>query len=122
MPIPFSVWIEGIIGSASIISDKATLERVWVEGDKSITSMVSFDEAYVQLFDDLDADGYIDVHTNDASLSAEQRSAVREYIKAFKEFDDRPYVVKGQHKVQALLASPSWERVMQKAQRLVSLF
>ena len=120
--IPFSIWIKGVVDNASVISDRDTLVRVWVEGDRSITAMYDFYESYEQLFDDLDALGYLEPYSNHYNLSKDRQLAVREYIETFRDFDEKRFIENGKLNVESLLSSPAWVDVEKKAQKLVSLF
>lgn len=129
MPIPFEVWIENVVGNARIVGDQEILKRVWIEGDTTITSIMDFDECYMQLISDTDALGYLEVYPNDPRLSKSQQNALREYILAFRDFDDRPFLKNGDddaleasHDYAEMFASAAWIEVIKKAQILAAVF
>ncbi len=122
MAIKFPIWIDGIVGNARVIADRKTLKRVWINHEGGLTSITSFDEAYEQLFDDLDALTYVEAYSEEAGLSKEQGQSVREYIESFRDFDDQMFVRNGVLNVEAMLNSSAWAEIETKAQKLVSLF
>ena len=140
MTILFDIWIDGVLGNARIISDKEVLHKVWVEGDRRITSMIDFNESYIQLFDDMAVMDFIDEYTVSDVLDKEQNTAIRTYIETFERFDETLFVVKtpitfripylGEIKLfgkqvldhKKLLGSNEWNAVEKSARRLVTLF
>ena len=122
MPIEFSIWIDSILGNASIICDHDILQRVWLKGEGGITSIVNYEEAYEQLIGDCDALGYLESYSNHVSLSKVQQTAVREYVEAFRDFDVRHFSDGSIADSAKLLSSPAWGEVEKKAQALMQLF
>lgn len=120
--ITFDVWMDGVVGNASVIANRELLKEVWIKEKKNITSITSFDEAYEQLIGDLDALGYLEVYSSNPSLSEDQQTALREYIEAFKRFDVQPFIKEDVLNFEILLDSYTWEALEKKAQRLVLLF
>jgi hypothetical protein len=55
--VDFEYWFNGIVGACELIADEDVLRKVWIGGDRSITSIHYYDELYVQLTDDLFLDG-----------------------------------------------------------------
>jgi hypothetical protein len=122
MTIPFEVWIDGIVGTASFLADHAKVERAWTGADSSFTSITSFDEAYEQLFDDLAATEYLEEYSGRAELSEGQRKTLREFVTVVERADKRPFVSNGQLDVRALLASAAWREVEMAARNIVLSF
>lgn len=123
MTILFDVWLDGIIGSAETIADKEILQKVWVDGNRNITSMVDFYESYTKIFEDLDAERYIDEYTKSDFLDSKQKVAIREYLCVLKDFDETPYIIREailDHK--RLIDSDEWVAVEGRAQQLINLF
>jgi hypothetical protein len=58
MMIPNDVWIGQIGRYAVLLADRDIMRKVWVDKDRSITSVLNFDELFEQVFDDLDSDSF----------------------------------------------------------------
>lgn len=122
MPIPFSIWIKGVVGTAEFLTDSGLVERVWLNGDRTITSITSFNELYEQLFDDLDSGNYAESHGKSAILSEAQRQAVASFLCAVRDFDDEPFIMNGREDSAAILCSTAWAVIQSSAKAVVASF
>jgi hypothetical protein len=84
-PLPFLLWIDEVVRTASFFADRVQVEKAWLHSDRSITSIVDFGEGYEQLFGDLAAEESIEFHGNNSDLSTSQRAALKKFIEVFKE-------------------------------------
>ena len=122
MTIPFEVWIDGIVGSAKILANHDILERVWVRKESCITSITNFDEAYEQIFSDLDANFYLEKYLKDPSLSSKQKSALVNFVNLLFSLDDSPFRIGNEFNSEALLNSQRWKRIEDAAKEIDSLW
>ncbi len=104
------------------LADRDSVERVWLNGDSTITSLTSFNELYEQLFDDLDASSYLETHGKSATLARAQKQAIANFLCLLRDFDDRPFIMNRKENSAAILSSAAWASIQSAAQVLVAAF
>jgi hypothetical protein len=118
--VDFEYWFNGIVGTCELIANEDVLRKVWIGGDRSITSIHYYDELYVQLTDDLFLDGNLrefastigDVGTIETLATFSQAlNILDQSIKANQELNDPA----------TLLSSPQWATFREGAKKVIAL-
>lgn len=117
--IPFQTWLAQIVGYGSLISNRHDLQKAWTASDRSRTSVISFDELYEQVFDDLDSDAFETELESHLPVSAVARVALHAFLEGLRHVDQvraqRPQLTDAQ----SLLDSIEWHQVEDAAARVV---
>ncbi len=113
-----NVWLPQIIGYAVLIADDKALRSVWISGDQSLTSVISFDELIEQMFDDLDSEAMWSQHKGELVDRVSLQSSIDAFLRALLEAD-KPFGRKNCTDHAALLSSPIWLQVRETAELVV---
>lgn len=123
MSIPFDVWLDGILRTATFLANNNLLRRVWIEGDYSVTSITNISEAQEQLFDDLDAENQILLHSNKNTLTDIEKDTLKKFIDIFACFDEAVFMKdNGIIDHEQILNSNEWAKVSAAAETVVRTF
>jgi hypothetical protein len=118
--IPFKTWLPQIIGYCQLVVDAEGLERAWVDGDFSLTSVTDFDELYEQIFDDLDSDNIEKELTTYLSNDVTARKKISDFLSALRVVniyrEDKLMLSNSSD----LLNSYEWLHVVEVAKRLLA--
>lgn len=114
--IPDEIWLRYIYELSGFIVDEPTLRSVWIDRKSGITSVVSFDELFEQLFDDLDSDHKIKELDRIFINDAEKGNAIREFLSAVIQVDEDIQRNPSLGNPESLLASNSWKRLRNVSQ------
>ena len=113
----FDNWKKGIISTIFIFADLDGQRKLWVEG--SSEGFSSWEEAYCQLFDDYDFDGFIKMYcceestklsANICKLLKQFRDEVTKYGNKFSNIAVDP---------EFILSDPDWQRICNMAKALL---
>jgi hypothetical protein len=119
--IELATWLSGIGRMSEFIGDDISLRRVWVRGDSSITSIVSYDELYEQLFDDLDSDAFEAELERHLPRDLDARVAINSFLDAIRKFDKIEATDPNMQSPTYLLSSSAWKDVQDAARRVLQL-
>ena len=117
--IEFEDWFRQIVTTSELLASKNALERTWLQGDKTITSIVDFGELYEQVFGDLDS--RLSLASFAPVLEPRTRVAVENLLSELSAVDsliERRPTLKSPS---VLLASPAWARVREAAKAVIDL-
>ena len=116
----FNRWFENVVSSSRLIADSDALSRVWIKGEKGITSMFSVDELLEQLLGDLHIEENVPLFENDL-----KSCGAFEAFQAFaKELAALEVAVGSDPQLgnpENLLSSQRWEAVRLAAERIREL-
>ena len=116
----FNRWFENVVSSSRLIADSDVLSRVWIKGEKGITSMFSVDELLEQLLGDLHIEENVPLFENDL-----KSCGAFEAFQAFtKELVALEIAIRSDPQLgipKNLLSSPRWEAVRLAAERIREL-
>ena len=118
--IDFEYWIANVVAACELIASDEAFQKVWVNGDHTLTSIHYYDELYVQLTDGLRIKELIEEFS--------PRIGNRETLRVLREFAgflldlDRSIEKSPDLKDPAtLLSSPQWKMFKESAQKVVDL-
>ena len=118
--IEYDVWIDGIVSTCQLISDEEVFRKAWLENDKSITSIINYDELYEQIFDDLDSDAYERLLPSMEKLSDNKRKLISRFLCSLREFDKETEQDEQFKSPDTLLGSVEWNKVRVAAMNVVN--
>lgn len=113
-------WKQRLAEIIERIADKRFQEKVWKQGEDSDSSVISWEEAVTQLFDDADLDGFVDKQMTEAGLNAAQQASLVELRDRLRTFIRRFGKRNGFVDPDELLSNPDWDRVIEKACQVLS--
>jgi hypothetical protein len=119
--IEFQTWIEQMIRYCHLICDDSILKNAWIDHIIGITSVTDFEELYVQIFDDLDADNFrleLPTHLKDNLPLCE---AVIFFLDSIREFDVERDGSSQLTDPSVFLASRQWKAVQSSALAVIAL-
>lgn len=119
MSIPFEIRLQNFIGAVLFASDRDLQDKVWRQGTEYLTSIISPDELYCQVFDDNQLDQFIECELDASPLSEDQKIAVRAFRDALVAYDVHPDIPFIDAEV---LNDPRWLEVIELAARIIILF
>jgi hypothetical protein len=117
--IPADRWVEQIVSYAKFVCDRAAVQKAWVWGDCSDTSISNFDELIEQVFDDLDSDEMEKVALTEEHAAAAYSLELRGFLDALRKIDFARSVESRLLDDQVLLQSDRWSLVEAAAAALV---
>jgi len=120
--IPLDVWTDGILSYCELIVHDTALKKTWVDHDRSITSVVDFDELIEQIFGDLDADNLeVEMLRGIAKTygATDLSEALRIFLAAMREADKTRGSVPRLLDATYLLQSTTWGAVIAAAQKAI---
>lgn len=115
--IPLETWCIEIVGYAELISTPGIIERAWLGQDRTATSVVNFDELYVQIFDDLDSDS-LERKYIESGVSPRLRAELTAFLDALRSVDTQRAVDPMLSSDATLLQSAVWGKFVETARRL----
>jgi hypothetical protein len=114
-------WIPQIIAYAEIVSDHDLIYKCWVSDECDSTSVTSMDELYEQIFDDLDSDNLLESAKRGSAAPSDVLEAITGFLDSIKKLDEDEASDDWSGIPERLLASASWQRVVDSAERLLSV-
>lgn len=117
--IDFEYWIANIVSTCELIASDS-LRKVWIYGDRSLTSIHNYDELYVQLNDGLRIGELIEEFSSRIGDENTLR-VLREFAESLPILDRSIEGASQLRNPAALLSSPQWEVVKKSAQRVIAL-
>lgn len=122
MPISFSTWLDGVVGTAEILANHDLLRKVWIDSVTGITSITSASEAQEQILDDLDSENQMLIHLKNNTLTEIERNAIKDFINILACFDECIFRENGKINQEQLLNSKEWENIEKTAMTVVRIF
>ncbi|MDX3775644.1 hypothetical protein QE250_16110 [Chromatiaceae bacterium AAb-1] len=117
--IELDVWLDGIVSTCALIAEDGLFERVWLNGDVTITSIMNPDELFEQIFDDLDAENYIDTLSNEKIIDNNFLSLIRSFLVALAKFEKKYDEGKDNSDLVIMLRSTEWGALKSSAAEVV---
>ncbi len=116
--VDFENWLDGIVSTCELITDKDVFERVWVFGDKTITSIHYPEELFEQLLGDLLSEDCLE-HFQDRSQQMGIYEALLQFTEALLEAKNAINIHPNLRDPKNFLRSDEWARVKIAAQQLL---
>jgi hypothetical protein len=84
----FDSWRDGLISVIEIFANEESQKKIWIEGNKEVFS--SWEEAYCQLFDDLDLNGFISTYccVENTKISVKACASLSDFRNALTSYGD----------------------------------
>jgi hypothetical protein len=119
--ISFTTWLRQIGRTCRFLAEERKVKEAWVHGDTSATSIVSFDELYEQVFDDLDSDVFKEELEKYLPHDPATKLALVSFLDALKRVDSAVTMKPELKEATALLNSVEWQEVKAAAQKCLHL-
>jgi hypothetical protein len=86
--IELDVWVDGICSTAELVAEEGLFEKVWLKGDKSITSILEPEELFEQIFEGLDADNFENSKEFNLQLDSYQKQKISNFLAKLRELEE----------------------------------
>lgn len=107
--VSFEEWRAGINQLTPLISDRSSLYRAWVDGDRSVTQIEDYIELHAEIFVILKSERCVKAYRK--RLSPPLFRALRRFLDGLQKFDNAFNDTPSWRDPKVLLSSPEWAGV-----------
>jgi hypothetical protein len=115
-------WLQSVLDVVAVFADKEFQERVWVRGDCTGTSRISWEETITQLFDDVRIDGFIADYLDKPEFNNQQRVVIKTLRDRLNNYISNVEKVDGFVIPASVLADKEWGLVVEAAGKTLKEF